>query len=128
MADAFAASLKDYQFSFTDMNKIVCVAFSYSKMTIENESVDYTNYDRMDIVEFYEFIGRWAYLTFNESGAEFIDQYKLMLKVLIPLVGRKFYMKKQRPTISYMSDYDEEVVDDSVKDCFQRMQEEKEAY
>ena len=47
--------------------RYLILAYSLSKMTIGDEMADFDNYNRMLLVEFYEFIGRLAHLLFMKT-------------------------------------------------------------
>ena len=54
-------------FVMPEAERLVVYAYSLSKMTIAIEMDDYEKYNKMLLVEFYEFIGRWAYLIFQKQ-------------------------------------------------------------
>lgn len=63
--DLQAACSAKAPFLIKQENKTV-LAYSLSKMTIKNEMGDYDKYNQMQMVEFFEFIGRWAELLFQD--------------------------------------------------------------
>jgi hypothetical protein len=68
----------------------VVLAFSLSKMTIADEMEDFDKYNRMVLVEFYEFVGRWAYLIFKQSNLPFPKKLEQLLRIVLPIVNYSF--------------------------------------
>lgn len=97
----------------SELQHDVILAFSMSQMTIVNESVDQKRYYHLQKVEFYEFIGRWAELTF--PGQMPLDiKYEKMLLILLPLVGFHLRQFVEEEDVSSESDCDDEIVENVI--------------
>ena len=97
--------------------KAVALAYSLSKMTIRDEMAQFELYNKMSLVEFYEFLGRLAFLVFrHEKMSPLAKKLEKLLKILIPLTGKHgFEPFQEDQTIESDSDYDDDVVDDIVQ-------------
>lgn len=91
-------------------------AYSLSKMTIEDEMGDFAKYNQMSIVEFYEYLGRWAALTYEEdTSTPFLRKYEKLLRLVLPLAGKQFKPFKADDQIDSSSDYDDDIVEEAVQ-------------
>lgn len=89
-------------------------SYSLSKMTIPDEMKEFERYNKMAIVEFYEFLARWATLIYP-SSLHLLLKYEKILRLLLPLVGMKFQSVKDRTDIQSDSDYDDDIVEEIVQ-------------
>jgi len=93
-------------------DKLAVVAYSLSKMTIQDEMRDFDNYNRMLPVEFYEFLGRFAHLVFTES-LPLTKKLEKLLRLLLPAAGNySFVPAPGDDEIDSDSDYDEDIADE----------------
>lgn len=78
---------------------------------------DFEKYDKLVKVEFLEFIGRWAYLTYHNSSLPFIQKVKSLLEIILPIVGAKLHQVSKNNDVASESDYD----DDYMEDCMEEL-------
>ena len=67
----------------------IIIAYAFSKATIAVEMDEYDNYNRMNISEFYEFIGRAAALLYTET-IPLAKKIEKLLAVLLPSVKLEY--------------------------------------
>ncbi len=80
-------------------------------MTLADEFEDIEKYNKMVLVEFYEFLGRWAYLIFqDELYMPLYVKYQRILQLLLPLVPCSFIDVLGEGEITSDSDYDDDIV------------------
>ena len=96
-------------------NRVIGICYSLSKMTIIDDMEDFDNYENMLLVEFYEFLGRFAELIYeNEEGDE-IPLYKKLarlLTIMIPLFTTfRFIMPNMENDLDTESDDEDELVE-----------------
>lgn len=90
-------------------------AYSFSKMTIENEMGDFQKYTSMKLVEFYEFLSRWAQYTFKEIQQPLPIKLQMLLEIILPIAGRTFIPPGDQEVESE-SDYDDDLVTSMVQE------------
>lgn len=49
-----------------ESEKLLAASYSLSKMTLSDEMGEFDKYEKMLHCEFYEFLGRWAFLVYRE--------------------------------------------------------------
>ena len=69
---------------------LVTKSYSLSRMTLEDEMGEFENYPRMQMCEFYEFLGRWAFLLFKDLPKPLDFKIMKLLIILLELVPVKF--------------------------------------
>lgn len=92
------------------------LSYSLSKMTIINEMNDFNKYFQLEMVEFYEFLGRWAYLLFSSHQLSFPQMLEKLLRMIFVVVGCKFKKPEDEDDEEVLSesDYDDDLVEDLV--------------
>ena len=83
-------------------------------MTPQDEMAEFSKYNSMVLVEFYEFIGRWAELHFKEA-VPLTKKYEMLLQLLLPTIGQHFNPNSQDDNIPSDSDYDDDVIDTIIQ-------------
>lgn len=68
----------------------IILAYSLSKMTIDDEMANYKNYFKMGKCEFYEFLTRWAELTYKEHQIPLSLKLQNLLEIVLQLVKQTF--------------------------------------
>ena len=84
-------------------------------MPIGDEMKDFDNYNKMQLVEFYEFLGRWARLLFVNQSASLPANIETLLRLLLPLVNTEFNPVKTDDDVPSDSDYDDDIVDQIIQ-------------
>ena len=89
----------------------VTIAYAFAKATLANEMDEFDNYNRMNMSEFYEFIGRAAFLLFTEpiSLAKKIEK---LLGVLLNFIKLEYQPPDLDFEIPSESDCDDDWVDE----------------
>lgn len=77
---------KLFQGTYQLQVKKVVTAYSLCKMTIVDESKDYSSYFKLKHVEFYEFLCRWAELVDPTDEGPFVEKLEKLLTVLMQIV------------------------------------------
>ena len=98
---------------------IIVQAYSLSKMTLADEMKEFENYNKMLLVEFYEFLARWAHLFYNDDGESLITKLERLLKLLLAIVGVKFQRPPKDDDVDSDSDYDDDLVDELLEKMHQ---------
>lgn len=93
-------------------------------MTIIDEKKDFFAYNRMTLVEFFEFLGRWSQALFPLKTQPLNFKIERLLELLIPIVGQEFKSLIGEDNVSSESDYD----DDAIDDIFQELTKKKTFY
>lgn len=105
-----------------EVEKNLILAYSLSKMTIGDEMADFDNYNRMLLVEFYEFIGRLAHLLFirhEGSSQPLCWKVEQLLRLLLPLLPKPFTPVGENDNLDSDSDYDDDLVEHIVKELIE---------
>lgn len=87
------------------------MAYCLSKMTLTDEMQEFDKYQLMQVVEFYEFLGRWAYLLYKNPKEPLAKKIQSLLEILLPLVKLRFVPPANDDEIPSESDYDDDVVE-----------------
>jgi len=83
-------------------------------MPIGDEMKDFDTYNKMQLVEFYEFLGRWARLLFVAQSPSLPANIETLLRLLLPLVSCEFNPVKTDDDVPSDSDYDDDIVDEII--------------
>lgn len=102
-----------------DVNQKVTLAYSLSKMTIENEAQEFHKYHSMELVEFMEFLGRLSQLLFDDLS--FLLKFQKLLVMLFEMTDLEFKLKKQVQRANNLSDYEDDMVDEFVHEVRPRL-------
>ena len=105
-----------------DVNQKVTLAYSLSKMTIENEAQEFHKYHAMELVEFMEFLGRLAQLLFDDLSFQL--RFQKLLVMLFEMTDLEFKLKKQVQRANNLSDYEDDLVDEFVQEVRPKPQSE----
>lgn len=83
-------------------------------MAIGDEMKDFDSYNKMQLVEFYEFLGRWARLLFATQSPSLPANLETLLSLLLPLASCEFTPAKTADDVPSDSDYDDDIVDEVI--------------
>ena len=106
-ADAFKLFVKDTNVGIGDVNFQFC--YAVSKMTVVSETTQEgtKKYNRMQLVEMLELIGRIAEKRYEEvSGMELVDKIAFVLEELFKLITNKVQQMPQTEEFDSESDED----------------------
>jgi hypothetical protein len=89
----------------------VTVAYAFSKSTLANEMGEFEDYNKMNMSEFNEFIGRCAALLFTE-GIPLAKKIERLLGVLLIAIKLEYQPPNLDQDIPSESDCDDDWVED----------------
>jgi hypothetical protein len=99
----------------TTSEQTVITAYSLSKMTLGDEMLEFENYHKVEKVEFFEFIGRWAYLLWKGESSPLEEKIENLLNYLLPLVGFQVMPVAADSEMDSESDYDDDFVQQVIQ-------------
>ena len=104
-------------FTMPSAERHVITAYSLSKMTIGDEMAEFHKYNEMPLVEFYEFIGRWAEITFSDD-IPLVKKIEQLFDILLGIIKTKVKQPGLDDDCSSDSDYDENIAEELVQELF----------
>lgn len=106
-------------FDGAEFEKRATLAFSLSKMTIIDEMEDFDNYNKMKHVEFLEFLGRLAELTYEGEQPLHLKLEGLMEALFVKVLNQKVAFPDDEADIETDSDCVDDVIDEMKEEILQ---------